>query len=118
MNTYLIRTQTAMKPYNGAKYWIDNNSIADIRIKADSLTEALITYKWVVEDRSLITISKTALNNKEPVYIDTEQGSKQVGYCITACHIFERDDGSFARQYIDLWLNICILKDVDFSQAN
>jgi hypothetical protein len=47
------------------------------------------------------------------MYVDTENGVKQVGYVITGKTEFEdRNNYKWSTQYIDLWVTIHALQDV------
>ena len=60
-----------------------------------------------------IDISKTALKNKQAMYIDTKSGETlQTGYVITASTEFsDRDTYRSTVQYIDLWVTINIISN-------
>ena len=46
------------------------------------------------------------------MYIDTEAGTIQTGYVITAKSDFEdRDNYRYTQQYIDLWVHISMIKN-------
>ena len=61
-----------------------------------------------------INISDNAIKRKNPMYTDTIDGGKQVGYVITAKSEFSDDFGSYTNQYIDLWVEILTVIDTDF----
>ena len=49
------------------------------------------------------------------MYVDTQDGVKQVGYVITGKTEFEdRDNYKCSKQYIDLWVTILTVADTDF----
>ena len=107
--TYFFQTTTTMKPYNNKKWWIDSKIIRDAKIEADSIEDALTTYKKLVYDKAYITISNNALKNKEPMYRDTKTGAIQCGYVITARTDFQYSDNyKWSAQYIELWVEISI----------
>lgn len=83
MKHYLFKTTTTMKPYNNKKWWIDSKYVRDFGTYADSVKEALKKYIEEVKEKYCIEISPNALKTKEPMYIDTLEGAKQVGYVIT-----------------------------------
>lgn len=57
-------------------------------------------------------ISNNAIKNKSEMYIDTQDGAKQVGYVITGKTEFEdRDNSRWSTQYIDLWVEILTVVD-------
>lgn len=41
MNNYIFKTTTTMKEYNNKKWWINSDIVPEIRIKAETLKEAL-----------------------------------------------------------------------------
>ena len=104
-----------MKEYNSKNWWIDGNIITEKRIEAENITQALKIYQKAVEEKHYICISDNALKNKNAMYIDTEDGAKQVGYVITAKTDFQDDkSGKWIAQYIDLWIDIITVVDTDF----
>lgn len=113
---FLFRTQTCMKPYNGKRWYIDSNILPDTRITADSLPDALERFREYAE-HSAITISKNGIRNREPMFRDSKDGSsRQVGYVITGKTSFQKDDGSFVEQYIDLWVEILTIVKTVFPE--
>ena len=110
MKNYLFRTNATMKEYNSKKWWIDNEIIKQVIIKAINLDEALKKYQEFTEKSTCVTISNNALKNKEPLYIDTANGAIQKGFVITAKCDFQDDDNyKWTSQYIDLWVDIDII---------
>ena len=109
---YLFKTVTTMKRYNNKNWWIDKDIIKNITITADNITAALKQYKEIVSDRFYIDISNNAIKHKNPMYIDTSNGTKQIGYVITGKTEF-RDDIRYKwiNQYIDLWVEISIINN-------
>lgn len=115
MKKYLFKTTTTMKEYNNKKWWIDSNIIRDKYILAENLKEALEKYRESVEENEYILISNNAMKNKNPMFIDTTDGTKQVGYVITGKTEFEdRENFKWSTQYIDLWVNIITIEDTEF----
>ena len=115
MTNYLFKTETAMKPYNSDKWWIDSNIVRDFTVSAKNLDEALELYRQTIEFSCGIKISKNALKNKKPMYIDDEFGNqKQIGYVITAKTIFYTDDGRKSEQNIELWIEIKEINEIEF----
>ena len=104
-----------MKEYNNKKWWIDPDSIREMRIQAKNIEDALLKYKYMVFFDARIDISDNALKTKEPMYVDTQDGVKQVGYVITGKTYFENiDNYKWSKQYIDLWVTILTVVDTDF----
>lgn len=115
MNTYMFKTTATMKEYNSKKWWIDPNIIRDKYIKAENVNEAIKKYKDLVRENECVIVSDNAIRHKEPMYIDTKSGdTKQTGYVITAKMDFQDDYGRWTEQYIDLWVNIVMIVDVEF----
>lgn len=115
MTDYIFKTTTTMKEYNNKKWWIDHNSIREMRIQAKNIEDALLKYKYMVFSDARIDISDNALKTKEPMYVDTQDGVKQIGYVITGKTYFENiDNYKWSRQYIDLWVTILTVVDTDF----
>lgn len=115
MTEYIFNTTATMKEYNNKKWWIASDIIPRKRIAAETLAEALTLYREAAEERHGIEISKTALKNKRPMYIDTKDGVKQTGYVITGKTEFRDDDRyTWSAQYIDLWIEILTIVDTEF----
>ena len=115
MKKYLFKTTTTMKEYNNKKWWIDSNIIRDKYINAENIDEALKKYKNLVGENEYISISNNAIKNKNPMYVDTMDGEKQIGYVITGKTEFEdRDNYKWSTQYIDLWIEILTIEDTEF----
>ena len=112
MNKYLFKTSATMKEYNRQKWWIDSDIIRDITISAADTETALKEYQNIVKDTYYIDISDNAIKTKNNMYIDTEAGTIQTGYVITAKSDFEdRDNYRYTQQYIDLWVHISMIKN-------
>ena len=115
MANYIFKTTTTMKEYNNKKWWIDPDSIREMRIQAKNIEDALLKYKYMVFFDARIDISDNALKTKEPMYVDTQDGVKQVGYVITGKTYFENiDNYKWSQQYIDLWVTILTVVDTNF----
>lgn len=118
MSKYMFRTTATMKPYNAKNWYIADDIIRTKYITADSLREALEAYAAEVRERDYIEISPRAMRQRSPMYVDTKSGTpRQVGYVITARTEFQRDNGTWCAQYIDLWISIDKLAEVDFEEA-
>lgn len=115
MKTYIFKTTATMKEYNRRKWWIDGNVVTDERITAESLKAALDQFAERVKEKHYITISRNALSNKSPMYIDGAAGEPvQVGFVITGKTDFQDDFGRWRGQYIDLGIEILSVSPVDF----
>ena len=115
MANYIFKTTTTMKEYSNKKWWIDPDSIREMRIQAKNIEDALLKYKYMVFFDARIDISDNALKTKELMYVDTQDGVKQVGYVITGKTFFEDiDNYKWSKQYIDLWVTILTVVDTDF----
>lgn len=115
MITFIFKTTTTMKEYNNKSWWIDSNIIPEITINAENTTEALLKYADIVNNKYYISITKTALKTKNKMYIDTDSGSKQIGWVITGSTDFEKEDNhTWTKQYIDLWVKVLTVTDTTF----
>lgn len=107
MKTYQFRTETTMKEYNCSKWFIMSDIIPNIEINAETLKDAITEYCKRVMDKHFIEISKTAIKNKQAMYIDTKDGVLQTGYVITGKTDFLDDKKcKYVSQYVDLWVTI------------
>jgi regulatory protein YycH of two-component signal transduction system YycFG len=113
MKKYLFKTTTTMKEYNAKKWWIDRDYIPQTTIEAENLKDALTKYREFTE-KHCVSISDNALKTKAAMYIDTTEGVKQCGYVITGKTDFDNDHKGWTTQYIDLWVNISEILDIDF----
>lgn len=115
MKNYIFRTTATMKEYNRRKWWIDSDIVTEKRISAETVVDALEIWRKQVEKRHYITVSKNAIKNKSEMFVDTDNGIKQVGYVITGKTEFEdRDNYKWSEQYIDLWVTILTVTDTEF----
>ena len=103
---YTFDTTTTMKHYNRKKWWISGDIIGRKTIEAKSLSEALKKYQDEVTNKDYIEISDTALKRKSPMFVDTVEGTKQVGYVITGSTDFDNNGRGWVKQYIDLWVTM------------
>ena len=103
---YTFDTTATMKPYNNKKWYICSDIIRRKTIEAKNLSEALKKYQDEVTNKDYITISDTALKRKSPMFVDTVEGTQQVGYVITGSTDFDDDGRGWVKQYIDLWITI------------
>ena len=109
---YLFKTTATMKEYNREKWWIDSGIIREITVNADNTNDALQQYREIAGNNYGVEISNNALRTKNPMYIDTADGVKQVGFVITGKTDFEdRNAYKWSAQYIDLWVTVYILQD-------
>lgn len=113
MKKYLFKTTTTMKEYNAKKWWIERDYIPQTTIEAENVKEALAKYREFAEDHC-VSISDNALKTKSAMYIDTVEGVKQCGYVITGKTDFNNDYKGWITQYIELWVNISEILDVEF----
>ena len=113
MKKYLFRTTTTMKEYNCKKWWIDRDIIPQTTIEAENVKEALAKYKVFCEDHC-VEISNNALKTKSAMYRDTVEGAKQCGYVITGKTDFDDNHYRWVTQYIDLWVSIAEILEVEF----
>lgn len=113
MRKYLFKTTTTMKEYNAKKWWIERDYIPQTTIEAENVKEALAKYREFAEAH-YVSISDNALKTKSAMYIDTVEGVKQCGYVITGKTDFDDDHKGWITQYIELWVNISEILDVEF----
>ena len=111
--TFIFKTTTTMKEYNARKWWIDSGIVREIQITADNLPAALEQYREIVEEKHYISISTHAIKNRNPMYIDTPDGEKQIGFVITGKTDFE-SNYKWVTQYIDLWVTVLTVIDTIF----
>lgn len=117
MNTYLFKTAATMKEYNAGKWWIDRDIIRNKSIQAEDVKKALEIYAAEVNKSYEAHISRNALKDKSPMYIDTSEGVKQIGYVITASSLFDKGNYSgFTTQYFDLWIEILTVNNTEFPE--
>lgn len=115
MKTYIFKTTTTMKEYNSKHWWIDGKIITEKVIAAENLPAALEEYRERVESEHYITISRNALKEKQPMYVDLKTGGeKQVGFVITGRADFEAESYRYVKQYVDLWVEIITVTDTEF----
>lgn len=104
MKTYLITTRVYMKDFYNRDFWIDENIVRTRRIEAGSANEAFELFIEKIKELGIVDISKNALKNKRPVYIDLV-GNVQIvqsGWCVMGSVLFENGK----RKYMDLLIEI------------
>lgn len=109
MNNYLLKTHATMKEYNSNKYWISSDIVPAITVEAVNTDDALEKYATIVNNDYYVTISRTALKTKAPMFIDAKSGAKQTGFVLTASCIFSDYQDRIkpdTKQFIDLWVDI------------
>lgn len=119
MKTYRFETTATMKPHNARKCWIDAGIIRPVEIDAADLKTALEAWRDKVQERDYIEISRNALKNKNPMYIDGKDGEPlQIGYVITGKTEFDKGNYTgYSTQYIDLWVTVKEVATPDFDIA-
>lgn len=111
MKKYMFETSTIIKD-RYKKYWIDENIIPNFVFDAEDLKTALLYYQDEVDDKGNVTISNYAIRTKSDMFVDTANGSKQVGYVITGkTSVWDEVEYKWKTIYIDLWVNISVLED-------
>ena len=103
---YTFDTTTTMKPYNNKKWYVCGDIVRRKTIEAKNLSEALKKYQDEATNKDYVTISDTARKHKNPMFVDTDKGAKQVGYVITGSTDFDDDGRGWVKQYIELWVTI------------
>lgn len=106
MKKFYFRTTATMKPHNEKKYWIDSGLVRPITVEAETIAEALAEYATICREKYGIEISKTALKNKNIMYIGDAQ---PCGYVITGNTEFNNNYINWVKQYIELWVSVDIL---------
>ena len=116
---FIFKTETTMKPYNRKNWWIDGDIIRQVRIGAPCLEKALEKYAEIVNEHFGVSVSKNALLNKLPMYVNTVDGEeKQVGYVITGQTEFRNDEKyCWTKQYVDLWVEVLTIIETEFPAA-
>lgn len=62
-----------------------------------------------------VNISRNAIKHKSEMFVDTDNGAKQVGYVITGKTEFDKGDYTgYSTQYIDLWVTILTVVNTVF----
>ena len=110
---FQFKTNATMKSYNSAKWWIDPSVVPTLLVEADTVKEALSKWRDIVQDKFYVSISKSAMRNKENMYRDNPTPT-QVGYVITGKYEFETENCNYALQFIDLWVEILAVSYPDF----
>lgn len=104
---YRFETTATMKEYNRQKWWIDSGIVRPVEVEAEDLIMAVEAWRQIVQDKCYIEISNNAIRNKSPMYVDTADGPKQIGFVITGKTEFDKGDYSgWSTQYIDLWVSV------------
>lgn len=114
--TYVFKTKATMKDYNSEKWYIDRDTVPEMRINADTVENALSVYRERVNVQGIVNVSHNALKNKAEMFVDMPGGgAKQVGYVITGKSEFDKGDYTgWSTQYIDLWVTILTVVDTVF----
>lgn len=109
---YSFNTSTTLKDKDREKWWLDYDLVKTIELDASNLSEALKKYREIVNNMYYVHISKNAMQKKEKMFMDIkpEGRSKQVGYVITGSTYFERENGVFVKKFIDLWVEIRVIR--------
>ena len=102
---YIINTTTTIAEHHQGKYWIDENYVKPMKIKADTLTQALAEYRNRLQD-DYINVTLSALRSKSPMYVGD---GEQIGYVIKAHHDIDGRD-----VVLDLWAEIIKTADIDW----
>lgn len=114
MKNYYFRTSCTMKEYNCDKWFIMRDYVRDITIQAETVLKALEHYREILNSQYSITISKTAIKRKQPMYRNDKNGcTKQIGYVLTGKTGFESrsDNIPYTEQYIDVWTEIKVISN-------
>lgn len=118
MKTFEFDTTCTMKEYNRKFWWIDSGYVRRITIEAENLKSAILQYRDILKEKYFINVSDNAIKNKNPMYIDRKDNSPlQIGYVFTGQSDFQRENGTWSSQFIDLWTAIKQVQDVDFLEV-
>lgn len=100
---FIFKTTTTVK---NPKYWILSDIISEFKIDTNDLTTAIEEFRNFAEKQD-ISITNNAIKCKSPMYIDTLNGTKQVGYTFNAStDIYDDDTQRFTKQRLALWVEI------------
>ena len=102
---YIINTTTTVSRRYQDKYWIDSDYIKPMKIKADTVTKALVEYRNRLQD-DYINVTVSALRRKSPMYVGD---GEQIGYVIKAHYEIDGHD-----VVLDLWAEIIKTADIDW----
>ena len=101
---YIINTTATIAEHKRDKYWIESNFIKPMKIKADTLSQALVEYRNRLQD-DYINVTVSALRHKSPMYVGD---GEQIGYVIKAHHEIDGRD-----VVLDLWAEIIKTTEID-----
>ena len=100
---FIFKTTTRIK---SPKYWIDADIIPEFKIDTSDLNAAIKEFRNFAEEQ-YISISDNAIKHKSPMYIDTLNGTKQIGYTFNAStDIYDDDTQRYTKQWLTLWVEI------------
>ena len=85
---YIINTTTTIAEHQQDKYWIESNFIKPMKIKADTVSQALAKYRNRLQD-DYISVTLSALRRKSPMYVGD---GEQIGYVIKAHYDIDGHD--------------------------
>ena len=94
---YIINTTTTIPRRYQGKYWIDSDYVKPMRIKADTLSQALAEYRNRLQD-DYINVTQSALRRKSPMYIGD---GEQIGYVVKGHYDIDGHD-----VILELWAEI------------
>lgn len=109
---YLFKTHAQMKEYNRENYWVDNNLVQEIWLDVNNSKDAFKKYIDTINEKYYDIVSKNSIKNKQPIYVDTENGSVQVGFVLTGKIEIPKNDYKWTTQYIDLWVEIFEMRNI------
>lgn len=106
MNKYLITTKVYKKGYyNGEFFWREEKRIQPIKIEAISANEAFELFTEKIQKNGIVSISKNALKNKNPLYGDL-LGNLQIGWIITDNIFIDVGINEYSTKYFDMFVEI------------
>lgn len=104
---YLFRTKANLALERDiGKWWIDRDIISNITIGGcDNVNQALQVYRERVEQFG-VTIAKSALSRKQPMYNLIGGNAVQIGYVINGWTDVDMGCNGFVTKPIVLWIEI------------
>lgn len=110
MKKFMVETTVTIKDGN---YWIDSNIIKKQKIGAENIKELLEKYVEIAK-KEYIEITPTAIKNKNAMYRDIKNESVQIGYVIIGHTEIQKDDYSWVKKTVELWVEISEIIDINF----
>jgi phosphoglucomutase len=118
MKCYQFTTTATLKDKDAGKFWLNQDFIGTIEVRAESVQDALSEYVGTLSDIYSVDVSKTAIRHKRAMLIDTESGETvQMGYILNCkCVLEHTGDHELVNKNIDLWVKILEVTIPDFGK--